>query len=275
MKNTFLVIALSFRTLLPPESHMTEPVFPSTLYASLSGEVRYDIKAHFQMTEAKPETVFVEGGEITLDNKKYFVENFYITKYEITNIQYAKFLNDKEIGKDGIFNGIHIINISSPDLQVEYKNDKWVVKEGKEKRPMVMVNYYGAVEYCNWIGGKLPNLPEWSYAAKGGLKSKNYTYSGGNKLEEVGWFRGNCEGRSHDVGELKPNELGIYDMSGNAWEWCLNDTLKSEKDFVLHMGGSWFPGEAENRISARFGNTPDHFSNSVGFRVIFYKNKLY
>ena len=54
------------------------------------------------MIEAKPETVFVEGGEITLDNKKYFVENFYITKYEITNIQYAKFLNDKEIGKDGI-----------------------------------------------------------------------------------------------------------------------------------------------------------------------------
>ena len=132
-----------------------------------------------------------------------------------------------------------------------------------------MVNYFGAIEFCKWIGGKLPDMPEWTWAAKGGLKSMNFTYAGGNKLEEVGWFRGNCGGRSHDVGELKPNELGIFDMSGNAWEWVLNDSLKSDKDFVLHMGGSWFPGEAENRINARFGNTPDHFSNSVGFRVIF------
>lgn len=216
-----------------------------------------------------PERVFVKGGELTMDDKVYTIGSFEINKYETTNQQYAKFLNDKNIGEDGIFNNMMIINVSSPDLQVEYKNKKWVTKEGKENRPMVMVNYYGAIDYCNWVGGKLPTVPEWTYAAKGGEKSKGYIYAGGNNLDEVGWYRGNCGGRSHDVGELSPNELGIYDMSGNAWEWCLNDSLKSENDFVLHMGGSWFPGEAENRISARFGNTPTHFSNSVGFRVIF------
>jgi formylglycine-generating enzyme required for sulfatase activity len=232
--------------------------------------IAYLLLAFQPLTNAqKPEIVFVKGGEMTLDNKTYVIKSFEITKYEITNSQYARFLNENKIGKEGILNGRPIINISSPDLQLQYNNRKWSAKEGLENRPMVMVNYYGADEYCKWTGGKLPDVPEWSYAARGGLNSKDYIYAGGNRLEEVGWFRGNCGGRSHDVGELKPNELGIYDMSGNAWEWCFNDTLKNENDFVLHMGGSWFPGEAENRISARFGNTPTHFSNSVGFRVIF------
>jgi formylglycine-generating enzyme required for sulfatase activity len=213
---------------------------------------------------SKPECTFVE-----VSDSNQSIRSFEISKFEITNTQYAEYLNSNKIGIDGVLNGIMIINVSSPDLQLEYVNGKWMVKEGKENRPMVMVNYFGAVDFCRWIGGKLPNEMEWSYAAKGGLKSNNYTYAGGNILEEVGWFRGNCGGSSHDVGTLKPNELGIYDMSGNAWEWVLNDTLKTENDFVLHMGGSWFPGEAENRISARFGNTPTHFSNSVGFRVIF------
>jgi len=217
----------------------------------------------------KPECVFVQGGELMLNGKLTTVSSFEITKYEITNSQYSKFLNAEKTGKDGIYNGIQIINVSSEDLQVEYKNEKWATRQGKENCPMVMVNYYGAVEYSNWIGGKLPNVPEWSYAAKGGNKSKNYIYAGGNNLDEVGWYRGNCEGRSHNVGEKKPNELGIFDMSGNAWEWCLNDTLKSENDFCLHMGGSWFPEEQPSQLSARYGNTPTHFSNSVGFRVIF------
>ena len=171
------------------------------------------LASHLQTSAQKPDLVLVKGGEITLDKKIYIIESFEITKYEITNIQYAKFLNDRKIGKDGIFNGMLIINISSPDLQLVHNNGKWSAKEGLENRPMVMVNYYGADEYCKWNGGKLPDVPEWSYAARGGLKSKDFLYAGGNKLEEVGWFRGNCGGRSHDVGELKPNELKPFEKS--------------------------------------------------------------
>jgi hypothetical protein len=154
-------------------------------------------------------------------------------------------------------------------LQLVYKEEQWVSKVGKENFPMVMVNYFGALEFCKWAGGKLPSKEEWLFAASGGNKSKNYIYAGSNNLDEVGWFRGNCEKHSHEVGQKLPNELGIFDMSGNAWEWCLNDSLKSDRDFCVHMGGSWYPGEEPSRLSAHYGNTPDHFSNSVGFRVMF------
>ncbi|HEY3372706.1 MAG TPA: SUMF1/EgtB/PvdO family nonheme iron enzyme [Prolixibacteraceae bacterium] len=197
------------------------------------------------------------------------VKSFQLSKYEITNSQYVQFLNDQKIGSDGQFNGLQLINVFSEDLQLEYKNEAWDFKSGMDNYPMVMVSYYGADEFCKWIGGKLPSETEWTYAAKGGKKTRNYLYAGSDNLEEVGWFKGNCEGHLHEVGKKKPNELGIFDMSGNAWEWCRNDSLKSNEGFCLHMGGSWYPGEQPSQISAHYGNTPTHFSNSVGFRVAF------
>lgn len=220
----------------------------------------------------KPDLVLVKGGEMMYLDHLVTVEHFKITRYEITNEQYSRFLNAEKIGNDGIFKGRQMINISSEDLQLEYKNKAWMPKQGKENFPMVMVSYYGADEFSHWIGGELPTETEWTYAAKGGTQSKNYIYSGSNRLDEVGWYRGNCEGHSHEVGQKKPNELGIYDMSGNVWEWCLNDSLKSDEDFCVHMGGSWYPEEQPSRINAYYGNTPTHFSNSVGFRVIFPMN---
>jgi formylglycine-generating enzyme required for sulfatase activity len=215
------------------------------------------------------EKVLVEGGEMIYKDTKVSIESLEIGKFEITNNDFALFLNSEKIGSDGIYKEKQLINISSDDLQIEFKNGEWVPKAGKKQHPMVMVGYYGAYEYCKWIGGNLPTVEEWTWAAKGGNRSKNYIYSGSNNLDEVGWYRGNCGGHSHQVGKKKPNELGIYDMSGNAWEWCLNPNLKSDEDFCVHMGGSWYPDEEPSRISSYFGNTPTHFSNSVGFRVIF------
>ncbi|KAA9037773.1 SUMF1/EgtB/PvdO family nonheme iron enzyme [Ginsengibacter hankyongi] len=222
------------------------------------------------MLKAYPiERIFVKGGEMKYHHVNVIVSSFEISKYEITNKQYAGFLNEKNIGPQGILGGIKLINVGSNELQVEYKNEKWMPKPGYENYPMVMVNYYGAVDFCNWIGGKLPTEIEWTYAAKGGTKSKNYTYAGGNIFDEVGWYKDNSEQHSHPVGEKKPNELGIYDMSGNAWEWCLNDTLKLATGFCVHMGGSWYATEQPGRIDAHYGNVPTHFSNSVGFRAVF------
>jgi len=223
----------------------------------------------FCTSAIKPKRVFVKGGEMLLKDQHIQVKDFQISNYETTNAEYALFLNEEKIGSNGIFNGHQLINVGSADLQIEYNNNKWKSKSGKENYPMVMVNYFGANEFCKWIGGKLPTENEWTYAAKGGRKSKNYIYAGSNQLDEVGWYKGNCEGHSHEVGKKKPNELSIFDMSGNAWEWCRNDSLKSDKDFCVHMGGSWYAGEQPSQISAHWGNTPTHFSNSVGFRVLF------
>ena len=222
-----------------------------------------------QTMAIKPECVFVKGGKLKYKDLNTRVESFNISKYEVTNTKYAEFLNAEKIGSDGIFKEMQMINISTADLQLEYINAAWQPKSGKENYPMVMVSYYGANEFCRWMGGKLPTEMQWYFAAKGGRKTKNYVYAGSNNLDEVGWYKGNCEGHSHEVGQKKPNELEIYDMSGNAWEWCLNDSLKSDEDFCVHMGGSWFPGEQPSQISAHYGNQPTHFSNSVGFRIVF------
>ncbi|MEL1240331.1 SUMF1/EgtB/PvdO family nonheme iron enzyme [Flavobacterium flavipallidum] len=218
--------------------------------------------------------VWVKGGTMLYNKKQISVNSFEISKYEITNEQYSFFLNGIEVGANGVFKEMQLINVGSIDLQLEFINGKWEPKLGFENYPMVMVNYYGASQFCKWIGGILPSESEWIYAAKGGIKNKDFVYAGANDLDKVGWYKVNSNKHSHPVGEKKPNALGIYDMSGNAWEWCRNDSLKSASDFCIHMGGSWFAGEQPSSIAAHYGNTPMHFSNSVGFRVVFTATSL-
>jgi formylglycine-generating enzyme required for sulfatase activity len=223
----------------------------------------------FSVNARSLQKVFVKGGELKLKDSTIIVSDFAITKYEVTNKQYALFLNDQKIGADGILKNIIIINVSSADLQLEFSHNTWRSKKAKENFPMVMVNYYGANAYCNWVGGFLPTENQWMFAAKGGVKSNDYDFAGSNSYSELGWYKDNSEAHLHRIGLKKPNELGIYDMSGNVWEWCLNDSLKSNSDFCVHKGGSWYATEQNGRIDAHYGNTPMHFSNSVGFRVLF------
>lgn len=92
------------------------------------------------------------------------------------------------------------------------------------------------IERLNKITSKtfrLPTEAEWAYAAKGGNKSKGYLYSGSNNIDEVAWFAGNAEKRSHPVAQKKANELGLYDMTGNLWEFCSDDM--STKVYQLHV----------------------------------------
>lgn len=183
--------------------------------------------------------VKVEGGLFQQAKSSIPLNSFQISKFEITNGQYAIYLNSRQVGPDGMFKEKQLVNVGDKDLQIEFIKNGWQAKAGKEKHPMVMVSYFGAVEYGKGMGAKLPTEMQWKYAASGGNLSKHFTYAGSNTLNEVGWYKSNSQQQSHPVGEKLPNELGIYDMSGNAWEWCLNDSLKSDTGFCIHMGGSW------------------------------------
>ena len=118
---------------------------------------------------------------------------------------------------------------------------------------------------CNWRTGgyRLPAEAEWGWAARGGVKSCGSEYAGGDNLDAVGWYGGNSGGMCHPVGQKAPNELGLFDMSGNVVEWCwdLNDVCR------VTRGGSWDFVAAYCSSADRYYFSPVIRNNVIGFRL--------
>lgn len=121
----------------------------------------------------------------------------------------------------------------------------------------------------------LPSEDEWEYAARGGQKSKGYKYAGSNNIDDVAWYRGNSEECTHPVGEKQPNELGLYDMSGNVWEWtetsahsyaAVDDDISG--DVFIRKGGSWWHEPANCRVSKRYASDKNKKTSGLGLRVV-------
>ena len=154
------------------------------------------------------------------------------------------------------------------------------------KKPVECVSCNDCQEFIaklNTLTGKefrLPTEAEWEFAARGGNKSKHYQYSGSNNLDEVAWYDEDWDGTTHDVGTKKPNELGIYDMSGNVWEWC-NDwygdySSSAQTDPTgslngscrVQRGGSWYYDARYCRSSLRGYDGPGNRYNDRGLRLV-------
>ena len=127
---------------------------------------------------------------------------------------------------------------------------------------------------------RLPSEAEWEYAARGGKKSRGYQYSGSNTLGDVAWNDGNSGSKTHAVGTKQPNELGIYDMTGNVWEWCqdwygsyssspqTNPTGAVSGSGRVYHGGSWVSSARDCRSSYRGLSTPGARSFILGLRLV-------
>jgi len=124
---------------------------------------------------------------------------------------------------------------------------------------------------------RLPAEAEWEFAARGGLKSHHTKYSGSNDFEEVAWYCNNSGNRSHEVATKAPNELGIYDMSGNVEEWC-GDIWKpyaqgadseDNPNVRVRRGGGFLDFATHLRVSDRRGATHAIFTNDIGLRLAF------
>ena len=150
------------------------------------------------------------------------------------------------------------------------------------------------IERLNSATGKkfsLPTEAQWAYAAKGGNKSNNYKYSGSNDINDVAWFSDNANKKSHPVGLKKPNELGLYDMTGNLWEFCLDDMsrkaysrVESHNPFIgnrdnlkrkamkVIRGGGYEFSALENLVFMRNGATNNVRMPDIGYRLVMSKD---
>ena len=163
------------------------------------------------------------------------------------------------------------------------------------KLPVDGVTYSEALDFCKALGDKtghtftLPTEAQWEYAARGGHKAPEVStlFAGSNDLDEVAWYWGNTQyvpdsGMTCPVATKRPNELGLYDMSGNVWEWCLDwsafydstpavDPMGPETgQYRVLKGGSWYNNPWRCRVSYRYNNYPegDDYVHVIGFRVV-------
>lgn len=264
---------------VPPEKPSTRPeeVKPTEKAAEPKIVLQPDIPIEMEL-------VNIPGGTFMMGHKEanpYYYERpknvtvkaFRISKTEITNAQYCKFLNEKKVNASGFLGDIKLIDAKDRFLQIEFVANKWSAKVGYENYPMILVTWYGADEYCKWAGGRLPTAAEWEYAAIGG-KTGQVLYPGSDNILDVAWFVNNSKQDTHKVGQKKPNGYGLFDMSGNVEEWCSDWFVPQEggrdytQTYKLAKGGSWASNIYYCQVWHHDMYQPTSCTFTLGFRLV-------
>ena len=269
--------------------------------------------------DIEPSTVLVQGGTFLMGSEdgdsdekpvhSVTLSAFYMGKYEITNAQFAKFLNEKGNQTEG---SVEWINLSGSydgeKCRIVQSGSSFSVASGYDNYPVIFVSWYGARAYCTWLASKtgkfyrLPTEAEWEYAAGNGNRHTKYSWGngdpsllkGGNVADETvkkkfsNWiiFTDYTDGFvfAAPVGSFVANDLELYDMSGNVWEWCSDrkDTYSSSAQqnptgsitgsiigsYRVFRGGSWNSIPLYCCVADRSEGSPTLRNNYLGFRVV-------
>jgi formylglycine-generating enzyme required for sulfatase activity len=241
-----------------------------------------------------PELVLVEAGSFMMGSLEgnpneqpvhevHISRNFFLSKYELTQSQYLEFCSE-------------VRGVTWPqDLGWGHGPDT----------PQV-VTWYEAVKLCNWLSGnegldpsysgvgrntvcdfdangyRMPTEAEWEFAARGGVRSRGHIFAGSDYPDEVAWYFGNSGAQIQPIGQKQPNELGIYDMSGNGWEWCwdwfsedyyagsplIDPRGPQSGEEKVRRGGSFMNNAPDVRTTFRSADLADARYQVAGLRVM-------
>ena len=294
---------------------LSMPVFAQLKLVDASAKVEEEKAIAEQNTNKlksiKENFVFVQGGTFLMgsnsgesDEKPVHnvtVSSFYIGKTEVTQTQWKTVMGNNPSYCKGdkrpveqvswydaiVFcNKLSMMDGRTPTYSVNGKTDpdawNYTPCKGNSISGTITMN-------MNASGYRLPTEAEWEYAAWGGNKRKGYKYSGSDNLGSVAWYYDNSGDQTHDVATKAPNELGLYDMSGNVWEWCWdwydsnyyskspssNPSGASLGAYRVQRGGGYDISDYGCRVAIRitidiYGNyyKPDNGDRSIGFRIV-------
>jgi len=260
-----------------------------------------------------PDMVLIPAGEFEMGSNSgesgekpvhsVYVDAFYLDKYEVTNAQYAVFLN--EMGKDSE-GGLVWYDAGDAYARIALLGGSYKVMVGYENHPVEAVSWYGAMAYAAWAGKRLPTEAEWEKAARGGLAGQKYPWGNaapnGTQCNFADRnFASDWSDKTADdgyqytapIGSYPPNGYGLYDMAGNVWEWCLDEwdsdfyavsaarnplsgaqslrwllnNYTGVKSLRVLRGGSWVNDARSVRVAFRsYSNPSDTGYNPDGFR---------
>lgn len=242
--------------------------------------------------------VAVAGGCFLMGNgfsDGYFLENpvheicldeFTIARFDVTLGEFREFVaatgyrSEAELG-DGCY--IYDGNVWRKERAASWRSPGF---SQEENHPVVCVSWNDAIAYAKWLSGRdkrryrLPTEAEWEYAARG--RGRVEKYAGSNDVDAVAWYSANAGGSTHPVGRKQANALGLYDMSGNVWQWTadwygagyyrdspkLNPQGAVNGNKRIFRGGSWFYDARGVRASYRDFAVPSYRSSYLGFRLV-------
>ena len=273
------------------------------LFEQVSGKIFQKSTRNFKekIGNTSFDMVFVEGGRFLMGSEENDLEkpihevtvsDFHMGKYPVTLSEFAEFVHETKYQTDADRgDGSYVWDGSNwkmtPGVNWLCGVDGKPRPESDYNHPVIHVSWNDAVAYAQWLSSKtnknyrLPSEAEWEYAARGGQSSCGYPYAGSENLDEVAWYAQNSDGSTHPVGLKKPNELDLYDLSGNVWEWCqdwygtypsspqTNPTGPNSGSYRVYRGGSWNYYAVYCRVAYRNYDDPDYRNYLLGFRIVF------